>query len=106
MRNKIHFICRSLQLKKKMNFKFLLLSFCLTLKVTKVKSVVIAPMAAIFGAFSVVDTITLLLEIFNDKDDRVFELLTEYKNDVQQSNKLINDQVYPTTIFSIILHFK
>ncbi|CAO1352978.1 unnamed protein product [Diamesa tonsa] len=76
-----------------MNFKFLLLSFCLTLKVTKVKSVVIAPMAAIFGAFSVVDTITLLLEIFNDKDDRVFELLTEYKNDVQQSNKLINDQI-------------
>lgn len=55
-------------------------------------------MAAVYGALSLVDTIVLVLEIFNDKDDRVFELLTEYKNSVQQSNYKINDQVSEITL--------
>ena len=74
-----------------MNIKFILLSLCLTLKITNIKA--LPPLALIYGAFGIVDTVILVKEFMDDKDDQVLQVLTDYKERAEYDSLKLSKQV-------------
>ena len=76
---------------QKMNIKFILLSICLTLEVTKI--VANGIFSGILNAIGAADTIMTVTDLIQDKDQVVIDLLETLLKDAEQMSFGLSDQV-------------